>query len=219
MGCAKWKRWGERDVSLACMPSNLPWLEACMYHNGRCDDRCSILNRLGIHHGLYKMACSCDDTATTLAYEDDTAHAETLRQVAGSACIIAPPEHTEGEFIFEGRVGEISTWMDWYTFRKVPLESPLALVFTFPLTLYHLLVKLRLVGPPSMARLQQRKPLRVHYLGVEGAEWNSLTCFRELALLLPHDSLEIDMVGDGIDGPAPGSAFRFKGRLGGYVTL
>ena len=219
-GCSRWKAWGERNMDVT-LPSNPTWLNACMHHGGKdgCT-RCSILTSLGIHSGLYlQCACACGADGLVAAGYEDGSNIALLRQMGGSTCVIAPKEHSEGEFIFQGHPGEISSWAEYYAFRKLSPESPLALLMHFPLTLYHILVKLQLVGPPSLGRLRRAEPLRIHYLGVEGKEWALKDFYRELAILLPHDTLEIDMVGPGIDGPAPGHVDVISGRLGGRVTV
>jgi hypothetical protein len=78
----------------------------------------------------------------------------------------------------------LQSWSDYYQFRQIPLSSPVALLLTFPLTVYH---GLTLHGqvPITVARML-RRPLRIHLVGVE-KELNFLDLFQELGYLLPED--------------------------------
>jgi hypothetical protein len=79
---------------------------------------------------------------------------------------------------------KISTWEDYYQLRHIPLSSPVALLLTFPLTLYHAIATFGHV-PVTVARMLKR-PLRLHLVGVE-KELNFLDLFQELGYLLPLD--------------------------------
>lgn len=78
----------------------------------------------------------------------------------------------------------LDTWEDYYKLRGIPLSSPVALLCTFPLTLYRAIQKYGKV-PVTVARMLQRQ-LRVHVLGVE-KEMNFLDLFKEVGYLLPED--------------------------------
>jgi hypothetical protein len=81
---------------------------------------------------------------------------------------------------------QITTWEDYYKLRDIPLSSPVALLLTFPLTIYFAIEKFGQV-PVTVARMLNR-PLRVHVVGVE-KEMNFLDIFREIGHLLPEDFL------------------------------
>lgn len=76
------------------------------------------------------------------------------------------------------------SWGDYYTLRDIPLSSPVALLLTFPLTIYHAIVKFGEV-PLTVSKMLKR-PLRIHVVGVE-KEMNFLDIFREVGYLLPGD--------------------------------
>ena len=78
----------------------------------------------------------------------------------------------------------LSSWEDYYRLRSIPPESPVALLCTFPLTLYYAIVEYGEV-PVTVARMLKR-PLRIHVVGTE-KELNFLDLFRELGYLLPED--------------------------------
>ena len=77
-------------------------------------------------------------------------------------------------------------WQTYYRSRGLPVDSPLAALLTFPLTVFHVLDRLGLAG--------SSRKVSVHVLGPE-KELFLLPLFRELAVLMPAASLSIDMSG------------------------
>lgn len=64
--------------------------------------------------------------------------------------------------------GGVIDWDSWYRWRKLPKESPAALLMHFPLSVYQLLVKaLRITRPDLPKLLGQRITLDIHMIGVE----------------------------------------------------
>ena len=84
----------------------------------------------------------------------------------------------------------LSTWEEYYRLRSIPAQSPVALLCTFPLTIYRAIVEYGEV-PVTVARMLQR-PLRIHVVGTE-KELNFLDLFQELGFLLPED-LNVELV-------------------------
>jgi hypothetical protein len=80
----------------------------------------------------------------------------------------------------------LTTWEDYYKLRSISLSSPVALLLTFPLTIYFAIEKFGEV-PLTVARILKR-PLRLHVVGIE-KEMNFLDIFREIGYLLPEDLL------------------------------
>jgi hypothetical protein len=78
----------------------------------------------------------------------------------------------------------LSSWQDYYTLRNIPPSSPVCLLLTFPLTIYHAIEKYGEV-PVTVARMLDR-PLRIHVVGAE-KEINFLDMFKEVMFLLPED--------------------------------
>jgi hypothetical protein len=62
------------------------------------------------------------------------------------------------------RVGD---WKSWHAWRRLPLESPAALLMAEPLSVYQLLVRSLQVTKPHAASLEKRKSLLVHLIGAE----------------------------------------------------
>lgn len=86
----------------------------------------------------------------------------------------------------------LNSWEDYYTLRQISMESPVALLLTFPLTIYYALMKFGEV-PITVATMLNR-PLRIHVVGVE-KELNFLDMFKEVAFLLP-EGLEVSQYYD-----------------------
>ncbi|THH29344.1 hypothetical protein EUX98_g4855 [Antrodiella citrinella] len=88
----------------------------------------------------------------------------------------------------------IKDWDSWYQWRKLPLESPAALIMNFPMTVYHLITNCLELTNATRGSPRKRIPFKVHMLGVE-VELNYLPIFSELALLLPHHDIQLIMIG------------------------
>ncbi len=78
----------------------------------------------------------------------------------------------------------LSSWNEYYKLRNLSPSSPVALLCTFPLTIYYAIEQFGSV-PVTVARMLKR-PLRIHVVGAE-KEMNFLDLFQELAYLLPED--------------------------------
>lgn len=63
--------------------------------------------------------------------------------------------------------GGVKDWDSWYKWRRLPKESPAALLMSFPLSVYHLLVNTLQVASPTSARPNERRSLTVYLLGAE----------------------------------------------------
>ena len=78
----------------------------------------------------------------------------------------------------------LSSWQEYYTLRNIPPSSPVCLLLTFPLTIYHAIEKYGEV-PVTVAKMLDR-PLRIHVVGAE-KEINFFDMFKEVMFLLPED--------------------------------
>jgi len=85
---------------------------------------------------------------------------------------------------------QLSSWEDYYKLRRIPPSSPISLLCTFPLTIYHAIERYGDV-PVTVARML-RRPLRIHVVGAE-KEINFLDLFQEVTFLLPED-LTLELV-------------------------
>jgi hypothetical protein len=78
----------------------------------------------------------------------------------------------------------LKSWKDYYSVRGIPSTSPVALLCTFPLTIYQAIVQYGEV--PSTVAQMLKRPLRIHVVGAE-KEMNFLDLFKEVGYLLPED--------------------------------
>jgi len=82
-----------------------------------------------------------------------------------------------GMIIFE-------SWADYYAMRSLSMNSPVALLLTFPLTLYYAIQQFGKV-PVTVSRMLKRS-LRLHIVGAE-KELNLIDLFEETVSLMPND--------------------------------
>ena len=78
----------------------------------------------------------------------------------------------------------LDSWEQYYQLRSISRDSTVALLCTFPLTVYYAIERYGEV-PCTVARMLKR-PLRVHIVGAE-KETNFLDLFQEVGFLLPPD--------------------------------
>ncbi|XP_041372372.1 zinc finger MYND domain-containing protein 15-like [Gigantopelta aegis] len=86
-------------------------------------------------------------------------------------------------------------WTQYYTFRGFSLDSPIAALLSFPLTLYYLVTSCFKTDYPD--RLKTGDTFVIHLVGAE-KEVEMLAAFQEFARLLPTMKFQIDMVGNEI---------------------
>ena len=65
-----------------------------------------------------------------------------------------------------GYEGGIKDWDSWYAWRKLPKRSPAALLMSFPLSVYQLLIDTLSVTTPASGKSDSRVSLCVHVLGL-----------------------------------------------------
>lgn len=105
---------------------------------------------------------------------------------------LIPPEHrpSDQKCILsnisrdECNLLQLNSWEDYYTLRDIPLTSPVALLCTFPLSVYYAIQNFGSV-PVTVARMLKR-PLRIHLVGIE-KELNFIDLFKEVGYLLSED--------------------------------
>lgn len=83
----------------------------------------------------------------------------------------------------------LSSWEEYYRLRSLPPSSPVALLATFPLTVYYAIQRHGIV-PVTVAQMLDR-PLRIHLVGIE-KELNFIDFFREVGFILPS-TIQIEM--------------------------
>ncbi|KAL2621152.1 hypothetical protein R1flu_001357 [Riccia fluitans] len=133
---------------------------------------CSFLEDRDLHlQGLWKAECGCDGS----------------KQSSEPGLGVPDPyKVNEGPFL---------DWQSYYKWRDLPLESPVALLLHWPLTLYDAFSRISMRSPTLRADVEEG--CCVHYLGPE-REVNMLQVFAELLAFFPSRHLHIDMIGPGV---------------------
>uniref|UniRef100_A0A096P2G7 Zinc finger MYND-type containing 15 n=1 Tax=Papio anubis TaxID=9555 RepID=A0A096P2G7_PAPAN len=88
------------------------------------------------------------------------------------------------------------SWQDYYTWRGLSLDSPTAVLLTYPLTVYYVITHLVPQSFPEL-NIQNKQSLKIHVVEA-GKEFDLVMVFWELLVLLPHVALELQFVGDGL---------------------
>jgi hypothetical protein len=94
-----------------------------------------------------------------------------------------------GLSVDENNIPILNSWEAYYHLRSIPLSSPIALLATFPLTVYHAIQRHGVV--PITASQMLDRPTRIHCVGIE-KELNFIDFFREVGFLLPAE-VKIEM--------------------------
>jgi len=85
---------------------------------------------------------------------------------------------------------QIHSWENYYKIRNISLSSPVALLLTFPMTMYYAIQQHGAV--PLVVSKMLRRPMRMHVVGIE-KELNFLDMFQEVGFLLP-DEIQLELV-------------------------
>ncbi|KAH8102056.1 hypothetical protein BXZ70DRAFT_890805 [Cristinia sonorae] len=88
----------------------------------------------------------------------------------------------------------VKDWDSWYRWRKIPKESPAALIMDFPMSVYQMVVNCLEITNATIGSEEKRIQIHIQMLGVE-VELNYLPLFSELALLLPYHDIKLVMFG------------------------
>ncbi|XP_040856458.1 zinc finger MYND domain-containing protein 15 isoform X2 [Ochotona curzoniae] len=89
-----------------------------------------------------------------------------------------------------------ASWQDYYTWRGLSLDSPMAVLLTYPLTVYYVITHLVPQSFPEL-NIQNKQSLKIHVVEAS-KEFDLVMVFWELLVLLPHVALELQFVGDGL---------------------
>ncbi|XP_027361341.1 zinc finger MYND domain-containing protein 15 isoform X2 [Abrus precatorius] len=141
------------------------------------ETRCSFLNQRGLHRvGMWMHECNCGASASF-----DSLGLNNGWDLPRNLCPCWP-DTTVSE--------KLHNWRDYYKWRCIPLDSPVALLLHWPLTIYH---AAQLVG----LNPEVRDKLYIHYLGPE-KELLQLAVFGELLALFPGVHVHLELVGPAI---------------------
>ena len=176
---------------------------------------CELLTSLGCHElDCYKLLCGCCMPTATHRYVIDVPSAmqESMQEAVQDAVQEALSTSSTHTAISAPVSTLVKNWAEYYELRRqwLPIDSPLSLLLTWPLTVYYALGRL------GLTELVREREVTVHYLGPE-KEIMLLPLFSELATLCPSSTIHITMVGPlGIPLPPP---LSFPGTRGGRVTV
>ena len=193
--CSTWKVYTERRSLLKEFPFDSWHLQLLTRENELSEEPCRqfLEDHLGLTFGEsswwrtetdgwsggQSASAIMVDPSVRLSYKDGFAPVADL-----------PPERRPsldeiaGFPVNEVGLTQISSWEDYYRARNISLSSPVAVLLTFPLTVYHAIATFGHV-PVTVARMLKR-PMRLHLVGVE-KELNFLDIFQEVGYLLPDD--------------------------------
>ncbi|XP_006899140.1 PREDICTED: zinc finger MYND domain-containing protein 15 isoform X2 [Elephantulus edwardii] len=108
------------------------------------------------------------------------------------------------------------SWQDYYTWRGLSLDSPVAVLLTYPLTVYYVITHLVPQSFPEL-NIQNKQSLKIHVVEA-GKEFDLVMVFWELLVLLPHVALELQFVGDDLPPESDQEHFTLQ-RDGPDVSL
>ena len=152
--CASIARHMLRDVSITLPGDEPPWLVATGMsptagprHSDV--DWCDLLEAAGVHDDIYCVLCGCVSPSSPHRYVPNP--------LAGLVDYPAGGEHSDAS---PPPPPVVRSWAEYYAWRGLPPDAPVALLLTWPLTVYHCLVRL------GLSTITDR-PLVVHYLGPE----------------------------------------------------
>ncbi|XP_068780104.1 zinc finger MYND domain-containing protein 15 [Struthio camelus] len=123
---------------------------------------------------------------------------EGLQPAGGVSLPPAPPEPPEPKNYF-------SSWQQYYAWRGLPLSSPLAVLLSYPLSVYHIVTQLVPQHFPEL-NILNKQSLKIHVVET-GRELQLAGLFWELSVLLPHVALELLFTGDAVPPDMDGRHF------------
>ena len=190
--CEEHARYMRTDVSVKLGADDAPrprWLATAMGHRSDIGLR-ETLEAMGVFcptdpQSPYRVLSGCAPF--------DSVAALTSASELGAAFAAAAARTAEAPAV------GVDDWASYYSHRGLSVDSPLATLLTFPLTVYHVL---RTVGLDRRAGGLDERPIRVHLLGAE-KELAFSPLFAEVARLLPageneavggRSGVEVDMV-------------------------
>ncbi|KAL2349352.1 hypothetical protein Fmac_003352 [Flemingia macrophylla] len=156
-------------------------LEATFQVCAKRETRCSFLSRRGLHQvRMWMHECRCGASFASF----DCLGLDSGWDLPSILCPCCGPKSP---------AEQLHSWRDYYKWRCIPLDSPVALLLQWPLTIYH---AARLVGIAALNPETSDK-LCIHYLGPE-KELLQLAVFGELLALFPGVNIHIELVGPAI---------------------
>ncbi|XP_010552626.1 PREDICTED: zinc finger MYND domain-containing protein 15 [Tarenaya hassleriana] len=142
--------------------------------------RCSFLSKRGIHHtGMWIFECNCGASAWSMGVARFKSESWNF---PSSSCPCRGPSSPFPT--------QLCNWKEYYDWRRIPLDSPVALLLHWPLTVYH---AMQAVGLRNLTS-QNSNEVCIHYLGPQ-KELGQLGVFAELQALFPGVRILVELVG------------------------
>ncbi|XP_069468329.1 zinc finger MYND domain-containing protein 15 [Ambystoma mexicanum] len=107
------------------------------------------------------------------------------------------------------------TWKEYYQWRELDLDSPVAALLTYPLTIYHIITHLAPQHFPEL-NILNKQSLKIHIIEAH-KELDLIMVFWELSILLPHVALELHFVGDALPPEVDEQHFVLQRKESGVV--
>lgn len=147
------------------------------------ESRCSFLDKRGIHRvGMWMHECPCGASVASFYCRRS---ANEGWHLPSSLCPCSDPSVLISEDLY--------SWKDYYEWRCIPLDSPVALLLHWPLTVYY---ATQVIGIKRLIP-EGSNVLCIHYLGPE-KELQQLAVFGELRALFSGLHVHIDLIGPAI---------------------
>ncbi|XP_057531312.1 uncharacterized protein LOC130809518 isoform X3 [Amaranthus tricolor] len=146
------------------------------------ETRCTFLVRRSLHQkGMWSCECSCGfshlchGSATLIKYWN----------LSSTFSPCGDPVSALSK--------QLSCWKEYYEWRSISLDSPVALLLQWPLTIYHAIQ----LNMDRVLSGDESKHLNIHYLGPD-KEIFQLAVFGELCALLPDYDVHIEFIGPAV---------------------
>ena len=204
--CPTFRASSLREVRVS-LPGNPSWLTpTCDCATRLYATECEVLSAIGCHRPPYTLFCRC--TPDNLVAQFD------LEGQLALACELSGSLPVIGD---EGVTSPIvHSWAEYYAFRGIEPASPIALILSFALTVYHAIVLCCTRGGAVLAGSDD--VIVCHCLGAASREAALEPTFAELTVLLPATKLRLVLIGP--DAPSgSGETRRTEGRHGGWLEV
>ncbi|KAK9113933.1 hypothetical protein Syun_020730 [Stephania yunnanensis] len=144
--------------------------------------RCSFLMQRNLHLlGMWKHECNCGASVSSADYLR-------VNDEWGLQSLLCPCQEVPKPMSVC-----LNNWRSYYDWRCIPLNSPVAVLLHWPLTIYH---SIQLAASINLLPEISNK-LLIHYLGPD-KELCQLSVFKELHALFPDLKLHIELIGPAV---------------------
>ncbi|KAJ4711195.1 zinc finger MYND domain-containing protein 15-like [Melia azedarach] len=173
----------EQQMKCVDVLNNFPFTfseEATVQVCERQESRCSFFSKRGVHRvGMWMGECSCGLSAASFDRSRSNNDGWGLPSIM---CPCSGPSSPLSK--------HLCSWKGYYEWRNIPLDSPVALLLHWPLTIYYA----SLVAGFGSFNSEINNKFCIHYLGPE-KELLQLAVFGELRALFPGVQMHMELIG------------------------